>query len=286
MKVRIVTDSTADFSPEIKDRLTIVPLTIKFEEEEFIDGVTINKKDFYEKLKSSDLVPTTSQPTPLAFRNKYEELIEDGCEFVVLTISSKLSGTYQSAIIASEGLEDKVFVVDSKTASIGEGILLELAVNLIDEGKSAKEVAEILEKEKDNVTLVALIDTLDYLLKGGRISKSSAMIGTLLSVKLVFTLDNGEIQVLGKARGLKNAKNLLTSQIGKAGEIDFEKPYLLGYTGLDDKNINQYIDDAKYIWEGNIERPKYTCLGSVIGTHAGPGALAVAFFNKSDKKQI
>lgn len=280
MAVRIIAGSTSDIPAKLKDRVIIVPLTVSFGDKEYIDGVTIKNDDFYRMLENSEISPVTSQPSPAAFRESYEEVVRNGDTAVVLTVSSKLSGTYQSAMLGRDGMEDKIFVVDTKTAAIAEAVLCEYALRLVDEGKSAAEIAEILEGERDNVTVVALLDTLEYLVRGGRISKTAGMFGKLLSVKAVITAKDGLIMPLGKARGIKNGKNLLALQIDRAGGIDFDMPYLIGYTGTDDSVIKQYLEETRNIWEGHIERPNYVCMGSVIGTHAGPGCLAVAFFNK------
>lgn len=280
MAVRIIAGSTSDIPAKLKDRVIIVPLTVSFGDKEYIDGVTIKNDDFYRMLENSEISPVTSQPSPAAFRERYEEVVRNGDTAVVLTVSSKLSGTYQSAMLGRDGMEDKIFVVDTKTAAIAEAVLCEYALRLVDEGKSAGEIAEILEGERDNVTVIALLDTLEYLVRGGRISKTAGMFGKLLSVKAVITAKDGLIKPLGKARGIKNGKNLLALQIDRAGGIDFDMPYLVGYTGTDDSVIKQYLEETRNIWEGHIERPNYVCMGSVIGTHAGPGCLAVAFFNK------
>ena len=277
MKTRIIVDSTADLMPDFKSRVQTVPLTVHFGEEEFIDGVTIDHKTFYEKLIESDVLPTTSQATPDAFMQEFDKVKEAGDEAVVITLASSLSGTYQSATIAAEDYEN-IYIVDSQTAAMGSGILVELAVKLLDEGKSAKEIAEILEEEKKKIIVVALVDTLEYLKKGGRVSKPVAFAGGLLNIKPVLSVIQGEINMLGKARGSKMGNNLLVEEIGKAGGIDFSKPVLLGYSGISDALLQKYIEDSRHIWEGNLDEIRYTSVGSVIGTHAGPGAVVVAFF--------
>lgn len=277
MKTRIIVDSTADLAPEVKERVHTVPLTVRFGDEEFIDGVTIDKKTFYEKLVESDTLPTTSQATPDAFIKEFEKSAAAGEEAVVITLSSKFSGTYQSAVIAAEEFEN-IYVVDSTSAAMGSGILVELAVNLLNEGKSAKEIAEILEEEKKKIVVVALVDTLEYLKKGGRISAAVAFAGGVLNIKPVLSVIDGEISMLGKARGSKMGNNLLVQEIDKAGGIDFTKPVLLGYSGISDALLIKYIEDSRHIWEGNLKEVRYTAVGSVIGTHAGPGAVVVAFF--------
>ena len=277
MKTRIIVDSTADLLPELKQRVYTVPLTVHFGEEEYIDGVTIDHKAFYEKLVETDVMPSTSQATPASFAAEYEKAAMAGESAVVITISGKLSGTYQSAVIAAEEYEN-VHVVDSGSAAIGSAILTELALDLVDQGLSGREIAARLEAEKENVVIVALVDTLEYLKRGGRISKTVAVAGTLLNIKPVLSVVMGEIQVLGKARGSKMGNNLLVQEIEKAGSVDFARPVLLGYTGLSDALLLKYIDDSRHIWEKGLETVRYTTVGSVIGTHIGPGAVAVAFF--------
>ena len=145
---------------------------------------------------------------------------------------------------------------------------------------SAEEIANILNEEKKKIIIVALVDTLEYLKKGGRISKAVAFAGGVLNIKPVLSVIDGEINMLGKARGSKMGKNLLVEEINKAGGIDFSKPVLLGYSGISDALLLKYIEDSRHIWEGNLDEVRYTPVGSVIGTHAGPGAVVVAFFKK------
>ena len=277
MKTRIIVDSTVDLTPEFKSRVHIVPLTVHFGEDEYIDGVTINHQTFYERLIESDVLPTTSQATPDAFLQEFEKAKQAGEAAVVITLASKLSGTYQSAMIAAAEY-DHIYVVDSATGAMGSGILVELAFRLLDEGMSARQIAEILEEEKKKIVIVALVDTLEYLKKGGRISKTVALAGALLNIKPVMSVIDGEIRMLGKARGSKMGNNLLVQQIKKVGGIDFSKPVLLGYSGISNALLLKYIEDSRHIWEGNLPEVRYTTLGSVIGTHVGPGAVVVAFF--------
>ena len=279
MSVRIIADSTADLMPGYQERVHTVPLTVIFGEESFLDGVTIDKKEFYERLVESDVLPTTSQAAPAAFICELDKAKEAGDSAVVITVSSKLSGTYQSAVIAAADYDD-VYVVDSGSAAIGSGILVELACRLQDEGLSAAEIAAALNEAKEKLIVVALVDTLEYLKKGGRISATAAVVGGMLNIKPVVAIDDGVIQILGKARGSKMGNNLLVQEIEKAGGVDFTRPVLLGYTGISDALLLKYIEDSKFIWEGNLDEVRYTGIGSVIGTHAGPGAVAVAFFKK------
>ena len=278
-KVRIIVDSTANIAENIKDRFITVPLTVNFGEEEFIDGVTITNKEFYEKLTNSDVMPTTSQATPDSFDKFFKEIAENGEEAVVIAIASTLSGTYQSARIAAADYENEIFVVDSMSVAIGSGILAELALTLADQGKSAREIAETLEEEKENIRIVALLDTLEYLKRGGRISKTVAFAGGLLNIKPVISLTGGAIEVLGKARGSKQGNDMLITEIEKAGGIDYSKPVLFGYTGLSDSMLESFIEEGEFGKEDTSEL-NISAIGSVVGTHAGPGAIAAAFFKK------
>ena len=281
MSLKIVLDSTSDLVPELLGKFEIVPLTVNFGEEEFIDGVTITREEFYAKLIESDVIPTTSQATPEAFERVFKKLVENGDEVLCITVASKLSGTYQSACIAAEEFPGKVRVIDSKSVAIGSAILAEFALSLLEKGLSAEEIEKELIKKREDIIIVALIDTLEYLKKGGRLSKTAAFAGSLLNIKPVVSVEDGEINVLGKARGSKQGSNFLIKEIEKAGGVDFSMPLLLGYTGHDPYMLEKYKEDSRFIWEGKVENLRETCIGSVIGTHVGPGAIAVAFFRKS-----
>ena len=279
MKTRIVVDSTADILPEYLDQIHTVPLTVSFGDEEYIDGVTIDHRTFYQKLIETDAMPSTSQASPAAFAEQYDQAAAADEEVVVITISSKLSGTYQSAMIAAAG-RSSVYIVDSENASVGCGILVGLALRYLRDGMTASAIAEKLQEDKKKIVVIALLDTLEYLKRGGRISKAAAFAGGLLNIKPVISIADGEIQLLGKARGSKMGNNLLAQQIQKVGGIDFTKPVLLGYTGLSDVLLQKYIEDSSYLWSAPLDAVRYMSIGSVIGAHAGPGAIAVAFFRK------
>ena len=278
MSVKIIVDSTADMTPEVASRVKIVPLTVHFGEKEYVSGVDIDSKKFYEMLVESDVLPTTSQPTPFAFGEAFREAVEEGHDVVCITCSGKLSGTNQSANIAAGDYPGKVHVVDSNTIAISMGILVDYALQLADKGLSAEEIALNLLRKRDKVRLLALVDTLEYLKKGGRVSATVAFAGGLLNIKPVITVSDGEVKVLGKARGSKQGNNLLVQEIAKAGGVDFSKPLMLGYTGLSDALLRKYIQDSAALWEGKCDKLPISIVGSVVGTHVGPGAVAVAFF--------
>ena len=279
MSVKIIVDSTTDLLPSIREQVTVVPLTVCFGQEEFTDGVTITHEQFYEKLVECDVLPTTSQASPDAFIRVLSETLAPGDSALILTLSSELSGTYQSAVIAAGEFEE-VFVVDSSSVAIGTGILTEYALECVKKGMSAKETAEEIERKKKDVCVIAMLDTLEYLKKGGRISSTAAFAGGILNIKPVVNIEDGRINILGKARGSKQGNNLLIQEIQKAGGIDFKLPILLGYTGLTDVLLQKYIKDSRLLWEDAAESLRYTSIGSVVGTHTGPGVIAAAFFRK------
>ena len=282
MAVKIITDSTVDIGSKYSSQFTVVPLTVSFGEEDFIDGVTLSKQEFYEKLVSGRILPKTSQATPDAFVKVFREFQEKGEEAVVITVSSRLSGTYQSACIAAEDFPN-VRVVDSMNVSIASGILAEYALRCASEGMGLDELAQHLAKKRDEIGLFAMVDTLEYLKRGGRISGAAAFAGGVLNIKPVVTTRDGELAILGKARGSKKANNLLIEQISRDG-VDFTMPLLLGYTGLSDEMLKQYIQDSQCLWKGRVNGLDCVRLSSVVGTHAGPGAVAVAYFKSGAVK--
>ena len=248
-----------------------------FGEEEYLDSVTIDSKTFYEKLAASEELPTTSQPTPAAWEAAFEEATAAGDSVVVLTISSKLSGTYQSACIAAADF-DNVFVVDTLNAAIGAGCLTEYALQLVDQGMDARTIVETLTVAREKLRLFAVLDTLEYLKKGGRISSTVAFVGGMLAIKPVITVDDGVVGVVAKARGTKQGYATLISEVEKTGGIDLTKPCLLGYTGNDPAALQGFAERASDLWDGRDIPQSHLC--SVIGTHVGPGAVAIAYFAK------
>ena len=280
--VRIITDSASDIVGNKREDLRILPVSITFGEEEFQDGINLTHQMFYEKLIECDELPVTSQVPPFAFEKAFREAVEAGNQVIAVTLSSKLSGTWQSACIAAEGFGGKVRVVDSENASIGQHALVEYALRLKDAGLGIEEIVERLEADKKRIRLIALLDTLEYLKKGGRISKAAAMAGSLLSIKPVIAIQRGEVAILGKARGSKQGNNLLAEQIRQTGGIDFEKPFVLGYTGLSDAMLRKYIKDHESFWKSSVDALETSSVGGTIGTHIGPGAIGVAFFSAGD----
>ena len=287
MAIRIIVDSSADIEEDYaRDHgIQIIPMTITFGNEEFAEGVDITRTEFFQRLVETDELPRTSQIPPMVFQDIFQEIVTAGDTAVVITLSSHISGTYQSACIAAAPFKESVFVVDSENATIGERLLAERAWALREEGLSAPDIAYCLDQEKKDIRLVASLDTLEYLHRGGRISGAAAAIGGLLSIKPVVGVVDGDVVVLGKARGSKASRNMVFEEIEKAGGVDLTRPIWVAYSGLSDKTARKYIADSLAIAteKGLISSPDeiempLTLVGAVIGTHVGPGGVAFAFF--------
>ena len=276
MSVRIVVDSTCDLVPALRERVSVAPLTVHFGENDYVDGIDLTAHDFYEKLASSKVMPSTSQATPFAFGELFEEAVNAGDEVVCVTISSKLSGTYQSAAIAADDFPGKVFVVDSANVALSSAILVEYGLRLVDEGKSAREIADELTAVAGKARLFAVVDTLEFLQRVGRVSKTVAIAGGLLAIKPIIGIVDGKVEMVGKARGNKAANRAMNQEVEKLG-IDMTKPMLLGYTGQDDTLLRKYMTECAGFWPADT---KTMIVSGVVGAHAGPGAVAVAFFAK------
>ncbi len=279
MAVKFIIDSASDVLPSECKKLgvTHVPLTVRFGDQEFADAVDLSHKKFYKMLTSGkEAHPTTSQVTPAAWTEAMEQIVANGDTAVVITISSKLSGTYQSACIAAAEFEGKVFVVDSMSATVGERLLLQYGIRLANEGLDAASIADKLNEIKSKLRIYARLDTLEYLRKGGRIGAATAVVGTMLNIKPIIAVEDGVVANVGKARGPKAADKQLRDLVSKTAGIDFSKPLCSVYSGLDDGNLKTFLADSADMLCGT-EAPVAT-VGCVIGTHVGPGAVGIAYF--------
>lgn len=281
MAVKIMIDSASDISMTEAKELGVImmPMIISFGEQDYNDGVDLLPTEFYEKLIESDVMPKTSQISHYRFEEAFEEYTKNGDTLVVITISSKLSGTYNSAKLASENFVGKVFVVDSLSAAIGERLLCQYGLRLVDEGLSAQEVANKLDVAKNKINIIAIVNTLEYLKKGGRISSAVAFAGLMLSIKPVLSVIDGKVELIGKAMGSKKATNHLNRIVEEKG-VDFSMPYGVLWAGLDRSVLDKYIKDSAALWQDYTDNIPAYILGGTIGTHVGPGAVGVAFFEK------
>ncbi len=286
MSIKIVTDSASDILPAEAEKLgvTVVPLTINWDGQEYRDGVDMDPETFFGKLARSKTIPVTSQVSPEAFRKVFEELLAETDELIVITISSGLSGTCQSANIAGSSFHGRVHVVDSLRATAAERVLVLQALRYCEEGLAAAEIVRRLKEDRMRVRFLARLDTLVYLKKGGRIPPAVAFAGELLLIKPVITIDDkGAVALTGKARGSKKANNLLRKTVKSCGAIDFDCPICLTYSGLSDVEFKQYVADSKDVLGEHADELPTAQVGSVIGTHSGPGLVGLAFFENQNK---
>ncbi len=281
MATKIIVDSASDISQEEAKEMgiTVVPIEITFGEQLFLDGVDLLSEEFYNKLTTSKILPTTSQINPYRWEEVFEKTTKNGDEVVAVILSSRLSGTYNSACEAAKNYPN-VCVVDSLSATIGERMLCEYALELVKIGKSAKEIHAELETIKGRICIKAIVDTLEYLKKGGRVSSTTAFIGGMLSIKPLIAVVDGEVKSVAKAMGMKKAFKNLTELIKNEGEIDFDLPHGLIWSGSDKSSMDKYKQEQAEIFEGATKEISEHIIGSTIGVHVGPGAVGFAFFKK------
>ncbi|MFS1513262.1 DegV family protein [Chengkuizengella sp. SCS-71B] len=285
-KIRFVTDSTSDIPLEIREKYNIemVPLKVHFGQEVFLDAITIQSNEFYEKLAVSEVLPTTSQPSPVDFLNVYKKIYEEdpNCTIISIHLSSAMSGTYQSAVLAKSLLDDEanLHIVDARSASYGIGVLMVEAVKAYENGKNTEEILEIVAKLRQDMRIYFLVDTLEYLQKGGRIGKAASVVGSLLNIKPILSIDDeGEITSVDKVRGKKKAINRIVDLLRE----DFPN------TDVDmiivhSNDISSAKDFSQLLKEQfQVHNVKLTSLSPVIGTHVGPGTLGIIMRPRSNE---
>ncbi len=283
MAVRIVTDSASDIPQTTAKEwgITVLPLKVRFGQDEFLDGVTLSGHEFYKKLVETDEIPKTSQITPYEYSQEFKKAKESGDELIYFSLSAGVSGSYQSACMAADDFGEGVYVIDTKQFCISEYIIVQRAVELRDQGMGAPEIIKQIKEEMKRAHVIAVFDTLEYLKLGGRLSSAAAFAGNLLMIKPVITIEDGLVKVIGKARGSKNSHNMLMEFVKKTGGIDMDMPACLAYSGFSDEMLKKYVEDSKVLYEGHEDKLQYTIAGATIGTYAGPGAIALAYFEKA-----
>ena len=283
MSIRIVTDSAADIADRFRDKIIQIPIMLTFGDKEYIDGVTIDKDSFYRQLETCETFPKTSQPPLTYFEKVYKELQENGDEALVITQTSRGSGTYQSACMVAKDYPN-IHVLDSYNASVGTGVLAEYALQCVEKGMNLQQLIDHLEEKKADIGVFARVDTLKYAVKGGRVSKTAAIAGNILNIKPLITIRDGLVVMAGKARGIKKANKLLMDKVAELG-IDYSMPLLLGYSGVNEDSLTEFIKMGKSLWEGHLDHPDRTQICSSIGCHMGPGSVAIAFFMDRKKQR-
>lgn len=276
--VQIITDSAADFEPYELEKMNVrcVPFSVTFGNEEYKENINLTKQQFYTLLKEKNDFPNTSQPSPHSFESILKNMKNSGCEAVVISLSSALSGAYQSAVLAKNQLEyDECYIIDSLTASGGERILVEQAVKLRDAGKSASEIACFLETLRSRISLYACIDSVDYLYKGGRISRAACTIASVAHIKpIIHVLRDGSIDMAAKSLGIKRTMDFIKKILGKYPP-DKDFPFYVLYTG--NKKCGKIL--AEYFEKTDYEIPDANIIdvGAAIGSHIGPNAFGIAY---------
>lgn len=282
MAIKLLVDSASDISKiEAQEMgVELMPLIVIFGDEEFYDGVDLLPEQFFEKLTTNKNYPKTSQVTPYRFEEAFTKLTANGDEVIAICISSKLSGTYAAAKQASEKFNGKVFAVDSLSATVGERLLVQYALKLIEKGLPARAIVDELEVAKLNLNVMGALDTLEYLKKGGRISATVAFVGGALNIKPVVALIDGEVKMVGKAIGTKRSQAFLTSYAESKGGINFDMPYCILWSGVDPSIATKYAASCDKIFGDKKNNVPTHVLGSTIGTHVGPDVVGLAFFGK------
>ncbi|QSX08317.1 DegV family protein [Alkalibacter rhizosphaerae] len=282
MAVRLITDSASDLplALEKEFQAKIVPLTVNFgENEHYKDRFEITSEEFFKKLADGDVTPFTSQVNPGEFEVVFKEVLENGDDIVGVFLSAELSGTYNSAVLARESLSeyrDRIHLVDSESVSLGLSLLIKNAGRLVQKGLNAKEVAVRLENMKRKMETIIVVDTLEYLRKGGRLSAGAAFIGSVLNLKPILTIKDGKLVAKDKVRGRKKAIKWIKDWIDENKFVLADKTVFLVHAAA-----AEYMEELKIAIESTYQ-PKeilFTQVGGVVGTHSGPGAIGICFIN-------
>ena len=277
MAIQIITDSTCDLSREEAQALNVhmIHMRVVFEDAVYTDGVDINKEQFYAKQAECKELPKTTQVNPQEYCDTFQPLLDNGDEVVAIIMSSKLSGTYQSACIAKELVEggERLHVVDSLNVTIGEGLLVREAVRMRDAGKSAAEIVAALEELRHRVRFVAFIGTMKYLKMGGRISSTTAVVGTMLNISPVVAIVDGEVKSVGQVRGKQKILSY-TLDFAQQYPVDSRHCVMFGHSRCLE-TMEPYRD--KIVAALGIQDHAWDELGAVIGVHAGPGCYGMAY---------
>ncbi|KAB3529186.1 DegV family protein [Alkaliphilus serpentinus] len=277
-RVKIITDSMTDLPNEIINRyeIKVLPLTISFGEEEYRDGVDLSSQDFYSKLSKAKELPRTSQIPPQVFYDTFKGLLEEGHEILCINGSSRASGTHQSALLAKTDLSsDKIQVFDTMGLSFGGGLLVLEAARMAEEGLKKEDIIVKLTEYKERVDHIFTVETLEYLKKGGRLNPMKAVIGGILNVKPILTVANGIVEPLDKVRGSKKVIGKMVELASERGGDFKDKTIALAHANSPEA-VNSLRE--KVLQELNPKEVITADIGCTIGTHAGPGTLALFYF--------
>ena len=284
MSFRIITDSASDIPQETAEKwgVTVMPIHTRFGEEEFLDGVTLKPEQFFEKLVKTGEIPRTSQIPPYEFGQEFQKAADAGESVLCITMSAGVSGTYQSACTAAAEYGSSVRVIDSRQFCISLYVLIQYACICRDRGMSMDETGDAIEKVKGRVHVISVFATLEYLRLGGRISSAAALAGNLLSIKPVITVRDGVVEVISRARGTKKALKMAVDFIRQVGGIDESMPRCLGFTGASETVMTSFLSDYAAAYKDYVSGLTIVPVGATVGTYAGPGAVALAFFDNGE----
>lgn len=283
MGIKLVVDSSSEITQEESKKMGVycLPLTVSFEEDMFRDGVDLSYDEFYDKLSEYESLPKTSQVTPYLYEEAFKEILSNGDIPVAITLSSEISGTYNSAILASNQFDEEIHVIDSLTTSCALKLIIKYALSIIDKYDDPVEFVNEIERIKKKVKIFYLLDTLEYLYKGGRLSKFSALAGSILSIKPIISFDDsGKVVMVSKSRGWKKGISLLSDLVKESGEIDEELGVILSYSGKDSSIVDSLKQKSEAIFSFDVNVIPVTQIGCTIGTHAGPGTIGISYFTK------
>lgn len=283
MGIKLVVDSSSEITQEESKKMGVycLPLTVSFEEDMFRDGVDLSYDKFYDKLSEYESLPKTSQVTPYLYEEAFKEILSNGDIPVAITLSSEISGTYNSAILASNQFDEEIHIIDSLTTSCALKLIIKYALSIIDKYDDPVEFVNEIEKIKKKAKIFYLLDTLEYLYKGGRLSKFSALAGSILSIKPIISFDDsGKVVMVSKSRGWKKGISLLSDLVKESGEIDEKLGVILSYSGKDSSIVDSLKQKSESLFSLDINAIPVTQIGCTIGTHAGPGTIGISYFTK------
>ncbi|MDY2794602.1 DegV family protein [Peptostreptococcus porci] len=283
MGIKLVVDSSSEITQEESKEMGVycLPLTVSFEEDMFRDGVDLSYDEFYDKLSEYESLPKTSQVTPYLYEEAFKEILSNGDIPVAITLSSEISGTYNSAILASNQFEEEIHIIDSLTTSCALKLIIKYALSIIDKYDDPVEFVNEIEKIKKKAKIFYLLDTLEYLYKGGRLSKFSALAGSILSIKPIISFDDsGKVVMVSKSRGWKKGISLLSDLVKESGEIDEKLGVILSYSGKDSSIVDSLKQKSESLFSLDVNAIPVTQIGCTIGTHAGPGTIGISYFTK------
>ena len=283
MGITIITDSGSDIKQETAAKwgIRVLPLMVRFGEEEFLDDVTLTADQMYERMIRTGELPRTGQVPPYIFELAFRDEVRKGNTVICITTSSGMSGCYHSACIAARHFPGKVTVIDSLNVCASLYVFVRYAEGLVRMGRTHEEIVHRLERDKHRLHVISLVDTLDYVRRGRKISTAKALAGSLLRIKPIITADEeGKVKVIGKGRGEVNAYRLFSQLVEETGGIDFSLPVCMAYSGLSDESMRRYMEKEAALFKGWEREVHVMQFGATVGTYTGPDAFAIGFFHK------